>query len=56
VIDVTPALPPIAYVALHKGEHRSALVASIVMLAQECCDFSAMFQGLGQTLAGGPGR
>lgn len=53
VIDVAPALPPIAYVALHKGDHRSALVASIVMLAQECCDFSAMFQGLSHTLAGG---
>ena len=53
-IDVTPALPPIAYVALHKGGHRSALVASIAMLAQECCDFSAMFQGLNQTLARPP--
>nr|WP_315426562.1 LysR family transcriptional regulator [uncultured Albidiferax sp.] len=53
VIDVTPALPPMAYVAMHKGEHRSALVASIVMLAQECCDFSAMFQGLDQTFVKG---
>jgi DNA-binding transcriptional LysR family regulator len=50
-IDVTPALPPIAYVAMHKASHRSALIGSIVMLAQECCDFSVMFQGLGQTLA-----
>lgn len=53
VIDVSPALPPMAYVAMHKGEHRSALVASIVMLAQDCCDFSAMFQGLDQTFAKG---
>jgi len=48
-IDVTPALPPMRYVAMHKGEHRSSLIASIVMLAQECCDFTRMFQGLGRT-------
>ena len=53
MVDVTPALPPMAYVAMHKGEHRSTLVASIVMLAQDCCDFSAMFQGLDQTFAKG---
>jgi len=28
VIDVTPALPPVTYVAMYKGEHRSALLAS----------------------------
>ena len=50
IIDVAPELPPMSYVAMHKGEHRSGLIASIVMLAQECCDFSTMFQGLGQTL------
>lgn len=44
VVEVTPALPKVRYVALHKGEHRSALVASIIMLAQECCDFTRMFQ------------
>ncbi|RYX96632.1 MAG: LysR family transcriptional regulator [Comamonadaceae bacterium] len=55
VIDVAPELPPMAYVAMHKGEHRSSLIASIVMLAQDCCDFSTMFQGLGQTLVKGGG-
>jgi DNA-binding transcriptional LysR family regulator len=50
-LDVQPALPPMSYVAMHKGEHRSSLIASIVMLAQECCDFTRMFQGLGQTFA-----
>ena len=55
VIDVAPDLPPMAYVAMHKGEHRSSLIASIVMLAQDCCDFSTMFQGLGQTLVKGGG-
>lgn len=44
VIDVVPALPVVHYVAMHKGEHRSALTSSIVMLAQECCDFTRMFQ------------
>ncbi|MDZ4356150.1 LysR family transcriptional regulator [Variovorax boronicumulans] len=44
VIDVTPALPVVRYVAMHKGEHRSALTSSIVMLAQACCDFTRMFQ------------
>jgi len=44
VIEVTPALPVVRYVAMHKGEHRSALTSSIVMLAQECCDFTRMFQ------------
>lgn len=43
-LDVTPALPPVTYVAMYKGEHRSALLASVVMLAQECCDFTRMFQ------------
>ena len=44
VIDVAPALPVVRYVAMHKGEHRSALTSSIVMLAQACCDFTRMFQ------------
>jgi N-acyl-D-amino-acid deacylase len=44
VIEVTPALPVVRYVAMHKGEHRSALTSSIVMLAQACCDFTRMFQ------------
>ncbi|MET3490557.1 DNA-binding transcriptional LysR family regulator [Variovorax sp. 1128] len=47
VIEVAPALPVVRYVAMHKGEHRSALTSSIVMLAQECCDFARMFQAQG---------
>jgi ABC-type transporter Mla maintaining outer membrane lipid asymmetry ATPase subunit MlaF len=43
-IEVAPALPVVRYVAMHKGEHRSALTSSIVMLAQSCCDFTRMFQ------------
>jgi len=34
----------VPYVAMHKGDHRSALTASIIMLAQSCCDFSRPFQ------------
>lgn len=44
VIPCTPALPVVTYVAMYKGEHRSTLISSIVMLAQECCDFTHMFQ------------
>ena len=43
-IEVAPALPVVRYVAMHKGEHRSALTSSIVMLAQSCCNFTRMFQ------------
>lgn len=44
VIDTTPALPDVVYVAMFRGEQRSSLVSSIVLLAQECCDFSRPFQ------------
>ncbi|MBT2326428.1 LysR family transcriptional regulator [Variovorax paradoxus] len=48
VLDVTPALPVVRYIAMHKGEHRSALSSSIIMLAQACCDFTRMFQAQAQ--------
>jgi hypothetical protein len=32
------------YVAMYKGENQSALISSIVMLAQECCDFTRAFR------------
>ena len=44
LIDARPALPPVTYVAMYKGEHRSPLVVSIATMAQTCCDFSRMFQ------------
>jgi len=44
VVHCTPPPPPVVYAAMYKGEHRSTLISSIVMLAQECCDFSRMFQ------------
>ncbi|MFZ4479399.1 MAG: LysR family transcriptional regulator [Rhodoferax sp.] len=44
VIPCTPALPAIDYVAMYKGDRRSALTSSIVMLAHQCCDFTRMFQ------------
>jgi DNA-binding transcriptional LysR family regulator len=44
VVNVKPSLPAVKYVALCKKEHRSALFASIMALAQECCDFTLMFQ------------
>jgi len=43
-IDVKPSLPEVKYVALCKKEQRSSLIASIIKLAQESCDFNLMFQ------------
>jgi DNA-binding transcriptional LysR family regulator len=44
VIPCTPAPPEMTYVAMYKGDQRSTLISSIVMLSQECCDFSRMFE------------
>lgn len=44
IIKVTPALPEVSYVAMYKSEQRSSLIASIIMLAQTCCDFTRLFQ------------
>jgi DNA-binding transcriptional LysR family regulator len=44
VVQATPALPDVRYVALHKGERKSVLISSLIMLAQESCDFSKLFQ------------
>jgi DNA-binding transcriptional LysR family regulator len=44
LIKTTPSPPDVPYVALYKGSQRSTLVSSIIMLAQECCDFTHLFQ------------
>lgn len=44
IVETTPALPEIPYVALFRGERKSVFISSILMLAQECCDFSNLFQ------------
>lgn len=44
VVNVKPSLPEVKYVALCKREKPSVLLTSIIGLAQECCDFSLMFQ------------
>jgi DNA-binding transcriptional LysR family regulator len=44
VVKVTPALPPIGYVALRRDDGRSRLLSGIVDLAKSCCDFSRTFQ------------
>lgn len=44
VLKVTPALPDVSYVAACKSDQRSTLLASIILLAQECCDFTRAFQ------------
>lgn len=44
IIETTPKLPDVDYVALYRSERRSSFISSILMLAQECCEFSEMFQ------------
>ena len=44
IVQTSPALPEISYVASYRGERKSVFVSSIIMLAQECCDFSSLFQ------------
>jgi hypothetical protein len=43
-IETSLALPEVQYVALHRGERKSALISSLVLLAQESCDFSQFFR------------
>jgi DNA-binding transcriptional LysR family regulator len=43
-VDVRPALPEAQYVATIRRDQRSSLMASIVRLAQQCCDFSRLYQ------------
>lgn len=44
VIHITPSLPKTTYIAMYNGEVNSSLISSIIMLAQECCDFTRIFQ------------
>lgn len=44
MVMTTPALPTLSYVALYKEERQSSFISSVIMLARECCDFSAGFQ------------
>ena len=44
IIRSTPALPDASYAAMYKNDVHSTLISSIVMLAQECCDYTKMFQ------------
>lgn len=49
VIPCTPALPTVDYVAMYKRDRPSTLTSSVVLLAQECCDFTRMFQTSGES-------
>ncbi|MFM0045679.1 LysR family transcriptional regulator [Paraburkholderia sediminicola] len=44
ILDVSPPLPPIRYVAMYKTNRGSELISSLVHLAQGCCDFSNKLQ------------
>ncbi len=46
-LRVTPSLPDTPYVAMFKREERSTILRSTVLLAQEVCDFSRLFQSKG---------
>lgn len=43
-LEVTPVLPGITYMAMHKVNRHGEFMASIIRLARESCDFSATFQ------------
>lgn len=44
VLKVSPALPRVNYMTMHRSEIHSPLISSIVMMVEGCCDFSRMFQ------------
>jgi len=44
MLPVSPGLPAVTYSAYYKGERTDTLVASIVEIARDCCDFRSMFQ------------
>ena len=43
-VQVLEPLPPIPYVGLQHAEQGRSFLSSIVMLAQECCNFNEVFQ------------
>lgn len=55
LVPCTPAPPANTYAAMYKGENRSTLISSIVMLAQNCCDFTRAFEAFGATREPAPG-
>mgnify|MGYP002776128160 FL=1 len=44
VLRVAPELPEVTYMAMHRDEAGGSLVAAVAALAQQCCDFSRLFQ------------
>ncbi|KVH56202.1 LysR family transcriptional regulator [Burkholderia sp. MSMB1072] len=40
IVRTQPALPPVRYVALHRAERAHSLIAEIVRLAAQSCDFN----------------
>jgi len=47
VLRISPALPKVDYIAMYRGEMHSSLLASIILLAQNCVDFTRMYQSQG---------
>lgn len=42
LVKISPALPPTAYVCLHKRGRRGTLMSSVAKLAAQCCDFTRL--------------
>lgn len=44
VLDVSPAVPDVPFVAAHKADRHSTVIDMLVETAQACCDFGQAFQ------------
>lgn len=43
-VKVTPALPPIHYVAISRSARRSSFIDAVIQMARQSCDFTRAFQ------------
>lgn len=48
LLDVTPALPVVTYVAMHKAHRQGVLMSSFIALAREHCNFSDLLLNAGR--------
>lgn len=45
IIETTPSLPEVQYIALHRSDRQLGLSPDVAQLAQKCCDFSRLVLG-----------
>jgi len=48
VLNVTPEVPDVPYVAVQRADRPSTLVTDVVRMARECCAFDRPFQAAGE--------